>query len=42
MQKLNLSEISELNSLQYIETTSGSNGYPQAIKSAIFRVVRIK
>ena len=35
MQKLNLSEIAELNSLQYIETTSGSNGYPQAIKSAI-------
>lgn len=35
MEKLNLSEIAELNSLEYIETTSGSNGYPQAIKSAI-------
>ena len=35
MEKLNLSEIAELNSLEYIETTSGRNGYPQAIKSAI-------
>ena len=35
MEKLNMHIIAEDNGLTYIETTSGNNGYPQAIKSAI-------
>ena len=34
-QELSLAEIADIEGLRYVETTSGTNGYPQNIKDAI-------